>query len=104
MAAMYAAYAERRAYLMDALKGAGLTFGAPGGAFYIYTNISSTGMSAPEFCEGLLRETGVMVFPGTMFGDDGADHIRISYLQPLPLIQEAMGLIRSFIDTRKGQA
>jgi len=104
MAAMYAAYAERRDYLMGALRDAGLTYGAPGGAFYIYTNISSTGLSAPEFCEGLLRETGVMVFPGTMFGDEAADHIRISYLQPLPLIKEAMGLIRGFIDSKRARA
>jgi aspartate/methionine/tyrosine aminotransferase len=95
--AMHAAYAERRAYLMEALTAAGLTYGAPGGAFYIYTNISSTGMDAPAFCEGLLRETGVMVFPGTMFGDDSTDYIRISYLQPLDRIREAMDRIAGFI-------
>ena len=104
MQMMYDAYAERRAWLMEALTEAGLSFGAPGGAFYIYTNISSTGMTAPEFCEGLLRDTGVMVFPGTMFGDDSADYIRISYLQPLPLIREAMSRIKSFVETRKGRA
>ncbi|WP_116133415.1 pyridoxal phosphate-dependent aminotransferase [Tropicimonas sp. IMCC34043] len=97
MARMFADYAERRDYLMGALTEAGLTYGHPGGAFYIYTNISSTGMAAPDFCEGLLRETGVMVFPGTMFGDDSTDYIRISYLQPLPRIREAMGLIGDFI-------
>lgn len=101
---MYAAYAERREWLMKALSDAGLTFGAPGGAFYIYTNISSTGMSAPDFCEGLLRETGVMVFPGTMFGDDSTDYIRISYLQPLPLIKDAMQRIAGFIETHKRSA
>ncbi len=68
--AMLAEYAERRAWLMPALTEAGFTYGHPGGAFYIYTNIASTGMPAPEFCERLLRETGVMLFPGTMFGDD----------------------------------
>ena len=98
---MYAAYAERRDWLMGALKEAGLSYGAPGGAFYIYTNISSTGMSAPDFCEGLLRETGVMVFPGTMFGDDSTDYIRISYLQPLPLIKDAMQRIAGFIAQHK---
>ena len=101
---MYRAYAERREWLMEALTDAGLTYGAPGGAFYIYTNISSTGLSAPDFCEGLLRETGVMVFPGTMFGDDSTDYIRISYLQPLPLIREAMGLIAGFIAKHKVSA
>ena len=69
MEATFKAYAERRAYLMEALTEAGLSFGAPGGAFYIYTNISATGMKAAPFCEALLRETGVMVFPGDMFGE-----------------------------------
>jgi aminotransferase len=94
--AMLAEYAERRDWLMPALTAAGFTYGHPGGAFYIYTNISSTGMPAPEFCERLLRDTGVMLFPGTMFGDDSTDYIRISYLQPLPMIQEAMRRIASF--------
>jgi aminotransferase len=53
-------------------------------------------MPAPEFCERLLRDTGVMLFPGTMFGDDSTDYIRISYLQPLPMIQEAVRRITAF--------
>lgn len=92
-------YAERRAWLMPALDEAGLSYGHPGGAFYIYTNVSSAGLPAPEFCERLLRETGVMVFPGTMFGDESTDYIRISYLQPLPIIQEAMRRIATFTRT-----
>jgi aspartate/methionine/tyrosine aminotransferase len=94
--AMIAEYAERRAWLMPALTDAGFTYGHPGGAFYIYTNVSSSGLQAPEFCERLLRETGVMVFPGSMFGDESTDYIRISYLQPLPMIQEAMERVASF--------
>lgn len=94
--AMLAEYAERRDWLMPALTEAGFTYGHPGGAFYIYTNISSTGMAAPEFCERLLRETGVMLFPGTMFGDTSTDYIRISYLQPLPMIKEAVRRITAF--------
>ncbi len=94
--AMIDEYAERRAWLMPALTEAGFTYGHPGGAFYVYTNVSATGIAAPEFCERLLQETGVMVFPGTMFGDESADYIRISYLQPLPLIEEAMERIAAF--------
>jgi len=94
--AMIAEYAERRAWLMPALTEAGYTYGHPGGAFYIYTNVSSTGLPAPEFCMRLLQETGVMLFPGDMFGDASQDYIRISYLQPLPLIQEAMERIAVF--------
>ena len=104
MQAMYDAYAERRAYLMEALTKAGLSYGAPGGAFYIYTNISASGMKAKAFCETLLRETGVMVFPGDMFGEPDSDFIRISYLQSLPLIEEAMGRIERFMADRAGAA
>ncbi|NNL31127.1 MAG: pyridoxal phosphate-dependent aminotransferase [Gemmatimonadetes bacterium] len=101
--AMIAEYAARRAWLMPALTEAGFTYGHPGGAFYIYTNVSSTGLPAPDFCERLLKETGVMLFPGTMFGDESTDYIRISYLQPLPLIEEAMGRIADFVQ-RAGSA
>ncbi|MGA1633890.1 MAG: pyridoxal phosphate-dependent aminotransferase [Gemmobacter sp.] len=102
--AMLSEYKARRDWLMPALTEAGFTYGHPGGAFYIYANISQTGMNAPEFCETLLRETGVMVFPGSMFGDDSPDYIRIGYLQPLPVIQEAMRRIAGFVANRKVQA
>lgn len=95
--AMLAEYKARRDWLMPALSASGFTYGHPGGAFYIYVNISHTGMDAPGFCENLLRETGVMVFPGSMFGDDSPNYIRIGYLQPLPLIQEAMRRIADFV-------
>lgn len=104
MEATFVAYAERRDYLMTALSDAGLSYGAPGGAFYIYTNISASGMKAKPFCEALLRETGVMVFPGDMFGEPESDFVRISYLQPMPLIAEAMVRIKGFMDTKKGAA
>tara|TARA_B110000211_G_scaffold216269_1_gene259172 strand:- start:13974 stop:15161 length:1188 start_codon:yes stop_codon:yes gene_type:complete len=104
MEATFRDYAERRDYLMGALTDAGLSYGPPGGAFYIYTNISTTGMKAKPFCENLLRETGVMVFPGDMFGEENSDFIRISYLQPLPIIKEAMGRINGFIKAHKDGA
>jgi aspartate/methionine/tyrosine aminotransferase len=86
---MLAAYDERRRFLMGALDEMGLSYGHPGGAFYIYANVSSTGMGAPAFCENLLREGRVMIFPGTLFGDEHEDHIRIGYVQPIERIREA---------------
>lgn len=95
--AMIDDYTERRAYLLPALDEMGLTYGNPGGAFYVYINVSGTGMSTPDFCEKLLRETGVMLFPGTMFGDHDPSYIRMSFLQPLPLIKEAVERMKGFI-------
>jgi aminotransferase len=83
-------YGERRAFMMEALNGLGLSYGHPGGAFYIYVNTTSTGMDAEAFCLTMLREARVMFLPGTMFGDPRGSHIRIGYLQPLDRIREAV--------------
>jgi aminotransferase len=95
--AMVAEYAERRAVVMEALDELGLTYGFPGGAFYVYVNTRSTGMGGEEFCLRMLREARVMFQPGTMFGDDSDDFVRIGYLQPLPRIREAFERVRAFI-------
>lgn len=95
--AMIDEYAERRAFMLPALDAMGLTYGNPGGAFYVYINVAGTGMSTPEFCERLLRETGVMLFPGTMFGDHDPSYIRLSFLQPLPVLKDAVERMKGFM-------
>ena len=102
--AMIAEYTRRRAFLLPALDKMGLTYGKPGGAFYVYINISSVGMPTPEFCEQLLRETGVMLFPGTMFGDHDPNYIRLSFLQPLPILAEAVERMQGFIAAHRKAA
>jgi aspartate/methionine/tyrosine aminotransferase len=98
---MRLAYAERRGVMMEAMDQMGLSYGHPGGAFYLYTNISASGMPAPEFCEALLREAQVMVFPGEMFGDDSGNYIRFSYLQPLERIREALARMAVFMEKQR---
>ena len=90
---MIAAYAERRAFMMQALDGLGLTYGHPGGAFYVYTNVSRSGLPAPRFCERLLAEARVLIFPGTLFGDVDDRYVRISLLQPVERMREAVARI-----------
>ena len=87
---MKAAYAERRAYLMGAMRELGFSYGFPGGAFYLYTNVTSSGQGAADFCLRLLREGRVLIFPGAMFGDEEDAYVRISYLQPMDRIREAV--------------
>jgi aminotransferase len=102
--AMRQAYDERRQFLMAAMDRMGLTYGYPGGAFYLYVNVSSTGMGAPEFCETLLREGRVMIFPGTLFGDEDDRYIRIGYVQPLEQIREAVKRMETVIASRRALA
>ena len=99
--AMMEEYAERRAYLMGALTELGMTYGHPGGAFYIYTNVSSTGLLSHHFCEELLRQARVLILPGSMFGDDSDKYVRMSFLQPLARIKEAVGRMEEFISATK---
>ena len=92
---MYAAYAERRAFMMGALDDLGFTYGHPGGAFYLYVNVERWGLPASVFCERLLREARVLLFPGTLFADTDDRYVRMSLLQPMERLREAMERIRS---------
>ena len=94
-------YNLRRKFCMRALDEIGFTYGDPGGAFYIYTNVSKSGLSASNFCKKLLKNTGVLLFPGTLFGDEEDKYIRLSYLQPIEKIQESMKRIKGFINEHK---
>ena len=94
-------YNLRRKFCMRALDEIGFTYGDPGGAFYIYTNVSKSGLSASNFCKKLLENTGVLLFPGTLFGDEEDKYIRLSYLQPIEKIQESMKRIKGFINEHK---
>ena len=83
-------YDERRRLMCRALDRMGLTYGRPAGAFYVYANVSSTGLAASELCVRLLEDAKVMIFPGSLFGDHNDDFIRISLLQPAARIEEAV--------------
>ncbi len=90
-------YDRRRRALMQALDDMDLTYGHPGGGMYIYVNVSSTGLDSEVFCLRLLEEMGVMIFPGTLFGDPKTDHVRITLLQPLEDIARATARMKQFI-------
>jgi len=92
---MLRAYAERRAFMLPALRRLGFTCGNPAGAFYVYTNVEASGLSAPRFCERLLDEARVLVFPGTLFGDTDDRYIRLSLLQPMARMREAVERIEA---------
>jgi aspartate/methionine/tyrosine aminotransferase len=82
-------FAARRAYFRTVLDNLGFTYGEPQGAFYLYTNVSSSGLGAGEFCVRLLEEARVMIFPGSLFGDHNDDFVRVSLLQPMNKLEEA---------------
>ena len=91
-------YNRRRKLMYSSLNEMGLYCFEPLGAFYIFPNISSTGLKSDEFCERLLFEKKVACVPGTAFGSEGDDFIRCSYASSLENLKEALKRIKSFID------
>jgi len=62
----------------------------PGGAFYAFPNVSKTGLSGNKFSEIALEEKGVALVPGSSFGDNAREFVRISFANSLENIKEAM--------------
>lgn len=96
--AMYEEYAARREMIYQGLVDMGLTVFKPKGAFYIFPDISCTGMDDEEFCDRLLQEERVGVVPGTCFGPQGKNHIRISYAASRENIAEALKRMDRFVE------
>ncbi|MFH1776784.1 MAG: pyridoxal phosphate-dependent aminotransferase [Candidatus Omnitrophota bacterium] len=67
----------------------------PEGAFYIFCDISKTGLSARDFAMRLLEEKFVAVVPGEGFGSD--KHIRLSFATSLDNIKKGLERIEAFI-------
>ena len=86
---MRAEYRRRRDFLVPALNAMGLKTVMPKGAFYIFSDIRSTGLSSEEFALKLLKDYGVAVVPGSAFGPCGEGFVRMSYATSYEKIQLA---------------
>ena len=92
-------YARSREAVMAGLRAAGLTgFAPPEGAFYVYVDVSRTGLSSLELSARLLEEAGVATTPGLDFDPGrGAGWLRLSYAGTEADVVEGMDRIASWI-------
>ncbi len=67
------------------------------GAFYLFPNISKTGLKSSEFCARLLESEKVAAVPGIAFGAD--DYIRLSYATSLANIEKGLERMDRFVRT-----
>lgn len=73
--------------MMNAIDG--ISCVAPKGAFYAYPQLQIEG-SDEDWVKGLIEETGVVVVPGTGFGQvPGTKHFRIVFLPPEDVLEKA---------------
>ena len=90
-------YKKRRDYLVPALNELGLKTVMPKGAFYIFSDVRSTGLGDDEFALKLLKEFGVAVVPGSAFGACGAGFVRMSYATSFEKIRLAVERIGKMV-------
>jgi len=94
---MLAEYTRRRNFIVSRFNEAGLPCSFPDGAFYVFPDITSTGLSSREFAIKLLDSKSVAVVPGSVFGEAGEGHIRCSYATSIDNIREALNRIEAFV-------
>jgi aspartate/methionine/tyrosine aminotransferase len=97
---MVGAYRRRRDLVVDILKDAELFISEPTGAFYCMADVSPRGMPARELAFALLRERGVSVAPGTAFGREAAEAVRISLASSEAALEEGVGRLAEFVHGR----
>jgi aminotransferase len=90
-------YTRRRRVVLDTLDRLGLTYGMPRGATYVFFNAASAGMSSEALCRKLLTEARVLIFPGTGFGANWSQYMRLAWLLPEDDIVEAMKRVEAVL-------
>jgi aminotransferase len=96
---MVASYHLRRNFIVNSFNEIGLSCHMPGGAFYAFPSIESTGLTSQQFAEQLLMKESVAVVPGDVFGESGEGHIRCSYATSMDELREAMKRIQRFVES-----
>ncbi|MFT4042931.1 MAG: aminotransferase class I/II-fold pyridoxal phosphate-dependent enzyme [Gordonia sp. (in: high G+C Gram-positive bacteria)] len=92
-------FAARRPLVLDGLAAIGLDVPVvPDGAFYVYIDVTSTGLSAWDFCAQALSQAHVALTPGKDFGEQGAErYVRLSYAASTADLTEGIERLGKFV-------
>ena len=92
---MVTAFRQRRDVIVDGLNSIpGVTCVKPRGAFYVFPNITGTGVSSRDLENVMLEKAGVACLSGAGFGQYGEGYLRFSYANSVANIQKALGRMR----------
>jgi aspartate aminotransferase len=88
---MRESFRERRDILLDGLSSMGIKCVKPKGAFYAFPEVEDE-----DFPQKLIRN-GIIVVPGSSFGERGKGHIRISYSTSKENLKMALGIMKKVL-------
>ncbi len=95
---MMAEFKARRDVIVDGLNEIeGFKCLRPKGSFYVFPNITGTGMKSKELEEHLLEKGGVAGLSGTSFGKYGEGYLRFSYANSQENIRKALEKIKKVL-------
>jgi LL-diaminopimelate aminotransferase len=86
-------YRERMDVVLEGLAAIGIKAHPPRGSFFIWAPVPA-GYTSAEFAANVLKQTGVIITPGSAFGPAGEGYVRISVSVPSPRLEEAMNRIK----------
>ena len=98
---MRLSYQKRRNVMYKAFIDMGLSCIEPEGAFYMFPDITSTGMTSEEFATELIEKYSVAVVPGTCFGEGGEGFVRCCYATDINKIKIAMERIAQLVKEKQ---
>lgn len=95
----------RRELVLSELARMGLPLAVPpDGAFYVYFDVSATGLDSWAFCERLLEQEHVALTPGRDFGIDTAEtHVRLSYAASRETLVTGLARMARFVASMSGR-
>lgn len=95
-------FRKRRDVMVEGLNDLpGITCLKPNGAFYVFPNITGTGLTSEEFAEVMLNQAGVALAPGPIFGGCAEGYARLCYANSIENINEAIERMREVLTTRQ---
>src|SRR5580698_6341811 len=93
---MVAEFRRRRDIIVSGLNDIpGISCLEPHGAFYVFPNITGTGLTSAALQSLLLADAGVAALSGTAFGQYGEGYLRFSYANSVENIQTALEAVRA---------
>ena len=96
--AMVEEFKRRRDVVVDGLNSLpGVSCLRPHGAFYVFPNITGTGLDCRDMARRCLEEAGVAVLAGTAFGQYGEGYLRLSYANSVANLQLAIERIGAML-------
>jgi aminotransferase len=90
-------YNRRRQFVISRFREMGMDTFEAKGAFYAFPECPG---DDEQFAEDLLRAENVALVPGSVFGEGGEGHLRVSYATGMDDLREAMDRIERFLDER----